>query len=187
MENCRLVLAVYCEFFLLSYLNIPLMFVPPPSVQFQHLTRWTMGRWPYAKPLPLANQDTTVMRLMPWPKTSKSWALFTPDKVWFPSAHFVASKLYFWRRPPQPFPFLPFFYTPLSAAYSAVSIVTLPNVTMSYTTPVYHGTQMLKKTYSALHSPHPKHISSAHSILLCGGTLTSSMRCQILNCEVVVF
>lgn len=129
----------------------------------------------------------TVMLPIPWPKTRKSWALFTPDKVWFLSAQFVASKRYFLRRSPQPFPFLPFFYTPLSAAYSAVSksyFLMSPGPTR----PWYIMTHRCWGRPTLLYTLHVLNAFPLHtSILLWGGTLTSPIRCQILNCEVVVF
>lgn len=107
MENCRLVLAVYCEFFLLSYTNTLPMFLPPPSVRFQHLTCWTMGRWPCVQPLPRASQDATQ-----WCSTSPDWKLGSPElslpQSLVPFSTFCSFKALFFKdvSPPMPIPSL---------------------------------------------------------------------------------
>lgn len=149
-----------------SFLSFPLVLykyspaVRASSVRFPHLSCWTVGGGRAQNLCPWPAKNYTVLLLIPWLETG-SPELFTPDKVWFLSAHFVASERYCLRRSPQPFPLLPVFYSPLSTAYCAVSIVILPDGTMSYATTVCHATQMLRKTYSALHSPRPK-LFSAH-------------------------
>lgn len=146
------------ESFLLSHINTLPLPVPPPSDSRIS----PAGQWAVAELRTFAPGQPRTTRCC---SSSPDWKLgspelFTPDEVWFLSAHFVGSERYFLRRSPQLFPLLPVFYSPLSTAYCAVSIVILPDGTMSYATTVYRATQMLRKTYSALHSPRPKHFSA---------------------------
>lgn len=160
MENCRLVLAVYCEFFLLSCINALPMSSPPPSARFQHLTagQWGRGRaWTFATGQPGC---CTGMRPSP------DWKLDSPELPLLQAKsgsvqHFVALTHDFLRRSPHQFPFLPFFYMPLSPAYCAVFIVILPNVTRSYTATGISWHIDVEENLLC-----PK-LSTSHTLLLC--------------------
>lgn len=105
VENCRLVLAVYCEFFLLSSINTLPMFLPSPSVQFQHLTCWTVGLMVTGRALAIGQPRCyTVMLLVHWQEDAgNSQALFTPDNLTLLHILYSFKALFLKKCPPQIF------------------------------------------------------------------------------------